>query len=463
MDDRFDDIQALLALVAEEHGVPGLAVAAMVDGELACVATHGWRDVERQLPMTADTPARWYSISKPITTLALAQLVDAGRVRWDQAVSEFVPGLRFADPVATARATVTDCLLHQTGLPAGNWTWWQAPADPAELLRRLAHIPCSAGFREGHHYQNLGFTILGEVFRACGTTWAAAVREVLTPFGIRPLTGLAEFVAADRMVGYGPNGFMPATRAVDFDFAGVAPASAVCGTIVELARLGHALVENHRVWAELLRPRIPLSAPTWPEMTDAAVALAGRTMRYRGEPALVWSGGWVGYGSHLVVVPSRRVAVAVLANRTASNAPDLLAWSLLDRAAGWGRAPWAERYLEQKRAMRKGAADRLARRAARPRGVWPATLPALAGRFAHAGYGELATVVDGGELRLRFRGGEWPLTPRADGVVSAEGGTGDYADDCWNLRPVLAGADVVAWEFGPDDSSAPCRFARCDS
>ena len=112
MDDRFDDIQALLALVAEEHGVPGLAVAAMVDGELACVATHGWRDVERQLPMTADTPARWYSISKPITTLALAQLVDAGRVRWDQAVSEFVPGLRFADPVATARATVICTVLY---------------------------------------------------------------------------------------------------------------------------------------------------------------------------------------------------------------------------------------------------------------------------------------------------------------------------------------------------------------
>ena len=210
MKSRFTDVDALLSRIAEEHSVPGLAVAVMAEGELAHVATHGWRDRERGLPMTDSTPSRWYSISKPLTALALAQLVARGRLRWDDVVSRLVPGVRFADPVATERADIRDCLLHRTGLPDGNWTWWQAPSDPRELLDRLPHFPCSAGFRSGHHYQNLGFTLLGEVFRACGTTWHQAIQDLLQPLGIRPLTRLAEFVASDRMVGYGPNGFSPA-------------------------------------------------------------------------------------------------------------------------------------------------------------------------------------------------------------------------------------------------------------
>jgi CubicO group peptidase (beta-lactamase class C family) len=416
--------------------------------------------------MTADTPSRWYSISKPITALALAQLVAQGKLRWEQPVSQLVPGLQFADPVATTQANVRDCLLHRTGLPTGNWTWWQAPADPAELLRRLPHIPCSAGFRGGHEYQNLGFTILGEVFQACGTTWHQAIHELLEPLGIKPLTRLAEFVAADRMLGYGPNGFAPAAPAGDFDFEAIAPASAVCGTIRELAKLGNALAYDGRgllpsaAWAEVIRPELAMPSPDWPEMRQPGVALAGRTLNYRGELVLHWAGGWVGYVSHLLAVPSRRVAVCALANRTSSNVSDLLAFAMLDRAAGWNPAPWADRYLEQKRGFRRAAEERLAARFARPRGNWPCAPSTMTGRFTHPGYGDLEVQLAGDGLQLQFRECMLLMTPRTDGTVSAEGGTGESRDTAWDLRPVVNGRELVAWEFGPDDPAAPCRFER---
>ncbi len=464
----FDDVAALLARVSDEHRIPGIAVAAIKDGNLAHVATHGWRDPQRQLPMTDSTPARWYSISKPITALALAHLVARGKLRWDQPLSQLVPGLRFADPVATERADLRDCLLHRTGLPSGNWTWWQAPSDPAELLRRLPHIPCASGFRYSSQYQNLTFTILGEVFRHCGTTWHQAVRDLLEPIGIRPLTRLAEFVAADRMIGYGPNGFAPPTPSADFDFEAIAPASAICGSIIELAKLGNALAHDGQgllppsAWAEVIQPELVLPAPPWPEMRQPGVALAGRNLVYRGDVVLHWTGGWVGYVSHLLAVPSRKLAVCVLANRTASNAADLLAFSMLDRAAGWDPAPWADRYLDQKRAFRRNAEKRLASRLAAPRGAWPCDPAAMAGRFTHPGYGDLEIHHAGDNLRLHFRGTEWPLTPRPDGKVTAEGGEGENIDTCWDLHPVVNGADVLAWEFGPDAPDAPCRFARAE-
>lgn len=223
MSHQFQDVAALLARVADDHKAPSVAAAAVVDGQIAHVATQGYRDLERRLPMTADTPSRWYSISKPLTGLAFAQLVHQGKLRWDQPVAQLVPGLRFADAVATERATIADCLLHRTGLPSGDWTWFGAPSDPAELLRRLPHVACTPGFRAGHHYQNLHFTILGEVFRAAGTDWHQALRDLLVSLGVQPLTRLSEFVAADRALGYGPNGFTPPFPVADFDFEAIAP------------------------------------------------------------------------------------------------------------------------------------------------------------------------------------------------------------------------------------------------
>ena len=450
----------LLARATDDHRVPGVAVAGVVAGEVAHVAAHGWRDLERQLPMTTDTPSRWYSISKPLTGLALAQLVTAGKLRWDQPVASLVPGLRFADPVATERATIADCLLHRTGLISGDWTWYGAPSDPAELLRRLPHVSCRPGFRAGHYYQNLNFTILGEVFKATGADWHQAIRGLLGPLGVKPLTRLSEFVATDRALGYGPNGFAPPVLLDDFDFDGIAPASAVCGSIAELAQVARLMARGGegvlpaKAWAEVTQPVLALGEATYPEWCMPCVALAGRTVMYRGEPALQWAGGFRGYTSHVLALPKRKVAACALATRTSSPAAEALAWSMLDRAVGWKPAPWADRFIESKRAMRRVGEKRLAARLAEPSATWPAT--DVAGRYAHPAYGELVVT---GASRLAFREVELTLVPRPDGTVSAIG-SHDGSEIFWELRPEVIDDRVVAWHFNPDDAAAPCRFAR---
>jgi len=459
-------VAALLARVSDDHKVPGLAAAGIVDGAVAYVGVHGWRDAERQLPLTADTPSRWYSISKPLTALALARLVASGKLSWDQPVGQVVPGLKFADPVATEYATVADCLLHRTGLPSGDWTWWDAPSDSGELLRRLPHIPCPGGFRAGHQYQNLGFTIVAEVFKAAGTDWHQAIRDLLEPLGIKPLTRLGEFIASDRALGYGPNGFSAPIPVADFDFEGIAPASALCGSITDLARIAGALAKGgadllpRAVWQEVTRSQWALAAPVWPELRQPCVSLAGHNVVYRGELVMQWAGGWRGYVAHVLALPSRRVAACAVANRTSSAAAEVMAFEVLDRAAGWDPLPWSERFLEQKKKFRKAGEKRLADRLSRPVAPWPATT--VCGRYWHPGYGDLMVVEAGRGLQLRFRHVDLPLTPRPDGMISADGGTVDFAELCWDLRPEVEDRRVVAWRFNPDCPAAPCRFVRQD-
>lgn len=462
----YDDVIPLLALASEQHQVPGLAAAAVADGEVAHVAVHGWRDVERQAPMTADTPSRWYSISKALTAMALGRLVADGRLRWDQPVRELVPGLGFADPVSTERATVRDCLLHSTGLISGDWTWFGAPSDAAELLRRLPHVSCRPGFRAGHYYQNLNFTILGEVLTALGTDWHRAMRELLGSVGVRPITRLSEFVAADRALGYGPSGFSPALRVEDFDFEGIAPASAVCGSIADLAQVARAVAAGgkdllpKKVWAELTRPVQAQGAPEWSELRQPCGAMAGRTIVYRGELVLQFAGGFRGYTSHLLAMPERKAAACAFVNRGASPVSEMLAWSLLDRAVGWDPLPWADRFLDQKRRQRRAGEQRLAGRLARPAAAWPIPAQGACGGFVHEGYGELVVAGSASGPRLQFRNADLPLMPRPDGSVSADGGTVDFPELCWDLFPEIDGDQVVAWRFGPDDASDPSRFLR---
>lgn len=464
MNNAFQDVAALLAQVAEDHKVPGLAAAGIVNGELAHAAVHGFRDQEQQKPMTLETPSRWYSISKPLTAMALGQLVFQGKIRWDQPLIELLPDLCFSDPVVSRRVTLTDCLLHRTGLPTGNWTWWQAPSNPTELLRRLPHLPCSAGFRVQSQYQNLQFALFHEVFKACGTTWHQAMQDLLQPLGIKALTKLSDFVASDRAIGYGPNGFAPAKPALDFDFEAIAPASAVCGSILELAKVAGTLALKGQglvppsVWAEVTRSALGLPPPEWSELQQPCVCLAGRSVVYRGELMLQWAGGWRGYVAHVLAIPAKGVAACAMANRSSSPAAELLAFELLDRSVGWQTAPWAERFLQQKRRNRTAGPQRLAARLARPAASWQAG--DVAACYTHPAYGDMQITDDGKGPTLHFRGESLPLVPRPDGSVSADGTSNDFSELCWDLWPVIDGRRVVAWDFGPDDPKAPCCFER---
>lgn len=468
--DRFAGIDGLMDRVARDNVVPAISAGAVVDGKVEFLGAHGFRDLERRLPMTVDTPSRWYSISKPLTALLLARRVAAGTLKWDDIASKLSGDVRFSDPVVTDRATVGDCLLHRTGLPAGDWTWCGASSDAGLLLRRMSHMPCRAGFRAGFHYQNLHFVALESVLRGIGGDWHREMRELLAPLGVHPLTRQDEFIASDRALPYGPNGFVPARIMRDHDFSGTSPASSVCGSVRELAQVARMAALGGTVdgigilppksWNEAVAPVLALPEPEWPELRHCSAAFCGRVAVYRGEILLMWAGGFSGYVAHIAALPGRKAAACAMANRGASPAAELMAMSLLDRAAGWDPLPWADRFLQQKRRFREKGENKIKARSERPRAAWPFDRAGAKGTFEHPAYGSLKVEEHSDRTMMEFRGVSLELVPREGGVFSADGGTDDYAELCWDLRPEVERGFVAAWMFNPDSSSNPLRFQR---
>ncbi len=93
--------------------IPGAAVALTRGDETLLVRGYGHDSLGA--PITGDTLFRIASLSKSFTSLAVLQLVDAGRLSLDDRVVEHLPQLRLADPRG-AEITVRELLDHTSGL-----------------------------------------------------------------------------------------------------------------------------------------------------------------------------------------------------------------------------------------------------------------------------------------------------------------------------------------------------------
>ena len=71
--------------------IPGLQVAVAVDGKLVWSEVFGYADVARHARVTRTTMFRIGSVSKPLTSIAVAQLVLGGKLDLDAPVQRYVP------------------------------------------------------------------------------------------------------------------------------------------------------------------------------------------------------------------------------------------------------------------------------------------------------------------------------------------------------------------------------------
>lgn len=108
--------------------IAGCLTAVLRRGQLAYVHVAGDRDRERSLPMENDTVFRIYSMSKPVTSVALMTLWERGLFTLDDPVARFIPqwedlqlrrGGNWPDfetraPLRPMR--IRDLLTHQSGL-----------------------------------------------------------------------------------------------------------------------------------------------------------------------------------------------------------------------------------------------------------------------------------------------------------------------------------------------------------
>ena len=89
--DRLDNIKARLQDYVDRGKVSGFVTLVARASEVAHFEAVGYRDAENKLPMERDTIFRIYSMTKPITSIALMQLYERGKFQLPQPVSHYIP------------------------------------------------------------------------------------------------------------------------------------------------------------------------------------------------------------------------------------------------------------------------------------------------------------------------------------------------------------------------------------
>ena len=166
IDAAFDDVNS-------RYRLAGLALGVVRDGKVIYTRTAG-----------SQTQFKIASNSKAMTTGVLARLVDAGKLKWDDPVTRYLPQFRMYDPWVTQQMQVRDLLLHNSGLRegAGDLMFWPEPNlfTRADVIAGLAHHKPEHSFRSHYDYDNTMYVVAGEVAAAAAsTTYEELVRREL--------------------------------------------------------------------------------------------------------------------------------------------------------------------------------------------------------------------------------------------------------------------------------------------
>lgn len=130
----------------DDGRLPGYSIAVARGGHLAHVSTYGYRDVETQSSTTLDTVYRLYSMTKPVTSVALLMLVEEGKLRLTDLVSDYIPSF------AQTRVWRTGTVLKPITDPV---------TEPMRIWHLLTH---TAGLTYGFLYAD----VVDDIYRRAG-------------------------------------------------------------------------------------------------------------------------------------------------------------------------------------------------------------------------------------------------------------------------------------------------------
>ena len=209
--ERLERIDGWMRRLVETGRLAGLSVTVARRGRTAFSRAHGLADLARGTPFTPETVTRIYSMTKPLTSVAVMQLYEEGRFQLDDPIARFLPefsemrvatgGNRAKLETEPARRAITwrDLLTHTAGLTYGfmdatlvdalyrlkGADYLRSDSTLAETTRTVAGLPLLAQPGAAWNY-SVATDVLGRLVEVVsGMDFAEYLRtRVIGPLGM---------------------------------------------------------------------------------------------------------------------------------------------------------------------------------------------------------------------------------------------------------------------------------------
>ena len=316
------------------HHGPGIVTLVARHGKVAHLACAGSLSLETGQPVQPDTIFRIYSMTKPITCVALLMLIEANRLRLDEPVARYLPSFAHLQvllqrgPTETIAVplerpiTISDLLTHTAGL--GYGLFQDSPVEDAyrackllnrvltlrrplaDLIAQVVQLPLA--HQPGHVWRySVAHDVLAHlVATIADMPFATFLAErIFNPLGMRdtsfrvPEAQQARFAALYLRDQGGQVRLLDAPATSVYIHPGAQPAGGggLVATISDYLRFAQMLLNQGTLGSVRLLRRETVALMTRNHLPDTALP-------FRLGPAWIWNGYGYGFGVAVVQNPA---------------------------------------------------------------------------------------------------------------------------------------------------------------
>ncbi len=329
---RVAQLDGFVAHAVADLAVPGAAVAVVLGGKVVYERAFGVRVRGRKDPVTPSTLFMMGSITKPMTTMMQATLVDAGTLAWTSSVTQLLPSFALGDMDAARKMELWHTACACTGMPRQDLEiiFEFAGVTPEQRLASMKTMKPTTGFGETFQYSNLmvaagGYAAAHAAMPALplGDAYDAVMRaRIFEPLGMRSTT--LDFAVAERAEHAMPHAVdidgatQPVPLAMERNVLPIRPAGGVWSNLRDMER--YAMTElakgvapdGRRIVSEAnLLERWKMRVRSGDE---GGYGLGLDVGTFEGVPVIAHDGGAFGFGTTMFLLPEQALAIVILTN-----------------------------------------------------------------------------------------------------------------------------------------------------
>jgi CubicO group peptidase (beta-lactamase class C family) len=321
-----EQLKDVVASQMQIWGVPGVSVGLLKNGETE-TASYGVASIATNQPVTPETLFQIGSISKVFTTTLVMTFVDDGTLDLDTPIVTWLPDLPLTDGDARESITLRHLVTHMGGFYGDRFDDQGIGDDAlAKAVAAFYDLPQQTRPGELWTYCNAGFDLAGRVMEVVsGKRFEDLMRErVFNPLGLQSTTYFAaEAIRHPVSVGHdGDPGELrisdpwPIPRRSN-------PAGGISSTAPELLRFAQMHLNDGEldgvrvISAESARAMRAKEADAGPFQTWG---LGWERVDFGSEVGVRHGGATNGFTAGLLVLPERKVALAILTNHDMGGA-----------------------------------------------------------------------------------------------------------------------------------------------
>jgi len=332
--------------------VPGVAVAVVRGDKVILLKGYGYRDIERQVPVTPGTLFGIGSITKSFTVSTLGMEMDEGKVDWDKPVRDYLPTFKMYDPAVTEQLTIRDLITHRSGLPRHDMVWYSSDFSREDIIHRLQYLELNKPLRSTFQYNNMMFMTAGYIAGLLnGKSWEETIRDrIFTPLGmngtnfsLRDSQGSPDFALPYRK----GTDVKAAVQRMPFDEqcpdrCAIGPAGEINSNAADMSRYvlfhlnkgtfqGKTLLSENNALQMQTPQMVIQGAPDFPEESEDSYGMGFMVSQYRGHKRVEHGGNLDGFSAELAFLPNDGIGVVVLTNLDGTGMANAIAWNVFDR------------------------------------------------------------------------------------------------------------------------------------